>query len=74
MINRGGYILNEKGINVVSERNSFKQVVFKVDVSNYMIVVEYIVRFVSEWNIRVSESTVDSDDIITVENWYNECY
>lgn len=65
-------ILNEKGINIAAERNSYKQVVFKVDISNYMVAVEYIVSFVREWNIRVSESTVDNSDIITDENWYNE--
>lgn len=62
----------ETGIRITTERNEFNQVVFKVDNSSQMVLCKYIVSFIREWNIKVSESTVANSDIITDEIWYSQ--
>lgn len=64
-------LLDETGIRISTERNEFNQVVFKVDNSSQMAFAKYIVSFVREWNIKVSESTVADSDIINDEVWYS---
>lgn len=64
-------LLDETGIRISTERNEFNQVVFKVDNSSQMALAKYIVNFIREWNIKVSDSTVADADMISDEVWYS---
>lgn len=46
------------------------QRVFMVDTKYASDLVNYIVFFIDEWNIRISENTVSMSDIILDELWY----
>lgn len=64
-------LYDETGIKITTERNGLNQIVFKSDNFNHMVLASYIVSFVREWNIKVTESTFTNSDIITDEIWYS---
>jgi len=47
------------------------QRVFMVDIKYVSDLINYIVSFIDEWNIKISENTVSISDIISDELWYS---
>ncbi|MDF2871217.1 MAG: hypothetical protein K0R05_2792 [Anaerocolumna sp.] len=47
------------------------QRVFMIDTKYASDLINYIVSFMEEWNIKISESTVSASDVISDELWYS---
>lgn len=47
-----------------------KQRVFVINSSNALELVDYILEFISEWNIETSADTISESDIISNQLWY----
>jgi hypothetical protein len=47
------------------------QRVFLINTKYALDLIKYIVSFIDEWNIKISENTVSASDIISNELWYS---
>lgn len=47
-----------------------KQRVFMIDSNHVLELVNYISKFIDEWNIKISANTVSNSDVIPNELWY----
>lgn len=57
--------LDVKIIRILNNQRSFV-----VDTKNASALVNYVVLFIDEWDIKISESNVSMSDIISDELWY----
>lgn len=66
------HVKEELAVDVSVSRKWMYQRVFIVDSEDSSTLVNYITTFIKEWDIRISENTVSSNDIISDELWYGQ--
>ena len=64
------HVKEDLALDIKIARMWSNQRVFMVDTKNASDLVNYIVFFIDEWNIRISENTVSASDVISDELWY----
>ena len=57
-------------LDISTKKVSDKQRVFMIDSDHVLELVNYILEFISEWNIKISANTVSDSDVISDEFWY----